>query len=135
MNQQSKNNYDMYTINGKSYLTKKGWEVYNKDSMRWDIIRVYCWMHQFQPEARALDSGDYFCGPKFFGSIDNIFKLTISKDYQCIFQQVETNEENLKKIRKHVKLNDFTWFETNTSMHIQMQICTNMSLFLYLFYI
>ena len=60
MNLQSKNNYDMFTITGKSFLTKEGWKAYNKESMKWDIVRVYCWMHQFQPEARALDSGDYF---------------------------------------------------------------------------
>lgn len=134
-NQQSNLNLhnDMY-IHGKSLLTKKGWELYNHDSTKWDILRVLCWMQSYQPEARELNSGDYFSGPKFYGDPIkdiNVFKLTISKNYECIFQQVKANEENLKRMRKDIELYDFTWFKTNTGTHTELR--TNIWKYVYIY--
>ena len=114
----------IYYINTieQRFLTQNGMNAFSKESTKWDIIRVFHWMHQYAPTASELRSGDYFYGPRFNGdgSIPNIFKFTMYQheyDYECKFEQVECNESNLQKVTKYVKMHDFSWFKAPTGKY------------------
>ena len=114
MNQRS-NVYCINTLDTQRYLTKKGINAMNKESSKWDIIRVFHWMHQYSSSGSELDSGDYFYGPSFKGDglKPNIFKFTIC-GWECKFEQLQYNESNSQKARKDVKIADFGWFKAPT---------------------
>ena len=109
------------TINGKPYLTPKGIKAFNDETKKWDIIRTYCFMHEYSPSAYNLDCGDYFSGPRFKGNglQPNIFKFTIH-GWSCKFEPVPYNESNMKKVRKDIKINDFAWFKVPTGICINI---------------
>ena len=117
-----KNNVHFVNIldesNIQTFLTQIGINVFSKEATKWDILRVFHWMHQYSHSASELQSGDYFYGPRFDGDglKPNIFKFTIQSkyDYQCKFEQVEYNKSNLKKVRKDIVIDDFSWFKAPT---------------------
>ena len=106
-------------IDVQRFLTQMGIIVFNKESKKWNIIRVFRLMHQYSHSASELEPGDYFYGPKFIGDglKPNIFKLSIyecENDYECKFEQVPYNESNLKKVRTDIIIEDFSWFKAST---------------------
>ena len=101
------------------FLTQTGINAFRKESTKWDIIRVFHWMHQYAPTASELRSGDYFSGPRFTGNglTPNIFKFIIHQyeyDYECKFEQVAYNKSNLQKVTNYVEIHDFSWFKAPT---------------------
>lgn len=106
-------------LDADRFLTQTGKAAFKNESTKWDVIRVFHWMHQYAPSANDLESGDYFYGPRFDGDglTPNIFKFSIHEyeyDYECKFEQVEYNESNSKKVNKDILIDDFAWFKAPT---------------------
>jgi len=109
-NKYKHNAYDMETVDGKSYLTKIGNVIYRYESTKWDIIRVYHYMHEYNPKCIDLTSGDIIYGPQFHGFKPNLFKFSIPA-YDCKFEPVPCNKSNLSKVRNDIKISNFAWFK------------------------
>ena len=105
-----------FTTDGKPYLTKIGMKAFQNDSTKWDIIRIFELKHLYVSNGSDLESNDYFIGPAFHGDgkTPNIFKLIIDDYDFCKFKQVTTNKSNLQKVRKDIRIHDFSWFKSPT---------------------
>lgn len=104
-------------MDGKPYLTHHGCHSLYNEALKWDIIRIWSFMHEYNENAINLQNGDFFYGPRFYGDglKKNIFKLTIINE-ECDFINVKSNALNVERAEKNIRISDWAWFKGPTGL-------------------